>query len=790
MTTINKIDEADESDIRTLDGIDSVIYSSVCNRCKRFTGTQPGDRSCEAFPDGTIPDEIWLGRNDHTEPYEGDGGKQFIQDPRILPTQDEIERGRFAGSLSVFRDADDDDEDARPADDDLRKAARVYLKPGESAPSGVQVKTGPRGGKYYDATPGTDPDRFEKLPGRPSQPKPSDELTGAGYIDPVKDSPYEVGSDEYSKWRRENESRFVRNPWDKDDDIVLWRKWQYTYKDRAEHSRELHRWETYSAIEDQIEDIGVPAGHEWALKRYDFKGKSGIPLEKEDEHIEVDTFGEMSKSDRAAMKERGEPVPYRYDPTISKDEFFAIEFYTGYGYEWIKAWLRPWEVIGGPDPEGVYSTLWHVKDMLENHTANQRDLVERAEKVKSAIEHMSAVMERDRVPITHDIFRGVMSLDEVSGPVDPADLDVGDYLHDHSFTSWSSDPWTAHRFTRRELELRFAARSEHPTVIRIKNPHGIPGIYVGGYEQETILPAGMKYRVVAVDEVGVHPRAGKRTDPHLHPDDYEVRWSVITVEPVLDDVVEKGERIYVTRKHPAPTGVKIYRGKRGGVFYFGEGRGKWSGMIGPTQRRPAPERDNSGAGGSVEPPTERFARRSEDEGIESEFRSVDELRSVLSGTKYALISAGRNPKREPDEPEETFIRRHEQLRSDLAASGYVYTQVLGSYGDFEDSFLVMIHDSDLRPMLELGSRYNQDSIIWADHGTNYMVYTTDSVDDDGNAIAAGSYLKGEGYEEISHEAGDFFTEVYLSEGAGDRRTARFSLNFDWDTLHQPDTLPA
>jgi len=269
------------------------------------------------------------------------------------------------------------------------------------------------------------------------------------------------------------------------------------------------------------------------------------------------------------------------------------------------------------------------------------------------------------------------------------------------------------------------------------------------------------------------------------------------------DEVQKGERIYVTPKHPAPPGAKLYRGDRGGVFYFGSRGGKGEGMLDPKRPGKGPAGAPSSRGRPTRPPVpggprgrdpdrpetrsgvDRFIRRPERQGVESEFRSIDELRTVLASTKYALISAGRNPKREPDEPEETFQKRHEQLRADLAAAGYTYTQVLGSYGDFEDSFLVMAHDADLAPMLELGAKYNQDSIIWADHGTNYMVYTTDSQDDDGNAIAAGSYLKGEGYEEIDLDAGDYFTEVHLSEAG---KNARFSLNFDWDTLHQPEDL--
>lgn len=64
MDRLTKIDDRE---------LDEVIYSPVCTSCKHLLDIT--QHKCTAFD--RIPNEIWVGKNNHKKPYPGDHGIQY-----------------------------------------------------------------------------------------------------------------------------------------------------------------------------------------------------------------------------------------------------------------------------------------------------------------------------------------------------------------------------------------------------------------------------------------------------------------------------------------------------------------------------------------------------------------------------------------------------------------------------------------------------------------------------------------------------------------------------------------
>lgn len=150
-----------------------------------------------------------------------------------------------------------------------------------------------------------------------------------------------------------------------------------------------------------------------------------------------------------------------------------------------------------------------------------------------------------------------------------------------------------------------------------------------------------------------------------------------------------------------------------------------------------------------------------------------EIKDILNRFSGGFISAGRNPK-DPEDMKMTDAEievRHSHLVEDLKQAGFKFVNAKGKYGGLpEDTLIVMVPDAKKHELEELGAKYNQDSVLFWEKGHNECIYTTGK--------DKGKKNIGDGFQFISNDAEDFYTEVAAPSGA----KIRFSLELDWDNL--------
>jgi hypothetical protein len=151
--------------------------------------------------------------------------------------------------------------------------------------------------------------------------------------------------------------------------------------------------------------------------------------------------------------------------------------------------------------------------------------------------------------------------------------------------------------------------------------------------------------------------------------------------------------------------------------------------------------------------------------------SKDETVEVLTKGIVGFISAGINPNDEKDKKltGDQVSERYGKLKKDLENTGFKFVKVHGKYGEEEDSFMVMVNEVNRSELSDLGSKYNQDSVIYSEGNKNEMIFTTGE--------NKGKKYKGDGFKELGSEVEDFYSEIDTGS-----KKMRFSLNFDFGKL--------
>lgn len=160
----------------------------------------------------------------------------------------------------------------------------------------------------------------------------------------------------------------------------------------------------------------------------------------------------------------------------------------------------------------------------------------------------------------------------------------------------------------------------------------------------------------------------------------------------------------------------------------------------------------------------------------------DDIQKTLTQGEYTIISAGVNPNMPEDvenaKKDKDFIKnRTESLKKDLDKLGVKYTEIAGSYGGEEPSFLISHtmkakvgqkkHDNSyfvkrneygnpsmIKKLNNLGKKYNQDSVAHGSKGRMEWHFTTGE--------NAGLRVKGR-ETEFKNGAEDFYSEARIGD---------------------------
>jgi hypothetical protein len=164
----------------------------------------------------------------------------------------------------------------------------------------------------------------------------------------------------------------------------------------------------------------------------------------------------------------------------------------------------------------------------------------------------------------------------------------------------------------------------------------------------------------------------------------------------------------------------------------------------------------------------KTARRKKGEGVEVTIQK-NELGFLLDHGIFGIVSAGKNPNLEPNMTDEEQKVRDVKLKDELKKRGFTFTRSIGKYGGEESSYMVMVHNSQKKELIELGKMFNQESVLQVNGGSANFIYT--------GGEKAGKEYEDKGWG-IVPDADDLYTRVKTDDGG----EIKFAYNIHPDTF--------